>query len=147
MLHETDAILLVEDNEDDQLLTMRAFRKVGIANPVTIAKDGAEALDYFFGDGAESRPMPRIVLLDLNLPRVSGLEVLQRLREHPRTKLLPIVVLTSSKEEDDVVRSYSLGANSYVRKPVDFGEFAEAAKHLGLYWLLVNHVATQPTPR
>jgi two-component system response regulator len=137
---EDNIILLVEDNEDDVLLTERAFRRANIGNPVVVARDGVEALDYFFGPGAASRAMPQVVLLDLNLPRIGGLEVLRRLRESARTKTVPVVVLTSSKQEEDVLESYSLGANSYVRKPVDFGEFAQAAKVLGLFWLLVNQV-------
>ena len=135
-------ILLVEDTKDDEILTLRAFKKVGILNEVVVARDGVQALDYLFatGDHAGRDPsiLPQIALLDLNLPRVGGLEVLRRIREDPRTKLLPVIVLTSSVEEEDVVRSYSLGANGYVRKPVGFAAFAEAAKHLGLFWLLLN---------
>ena len=138
-------ILLVEDNQDDVDLTLRAFRKRGVANPVIVAKDGIEALDYLHGkeDGtAEPGELPLLVLLDINLPKIAGTEVLRRLRDHPRTSLLNVVVLTSSKEEEDVVASYRLRANSYIRKPVDFEQFVEVIGHLGLYWLLIN----QPPP-
>jgi two-component system response regulator len=131
-------ILLVEDNPDDEALTLRAFAKHKIANDILIARDGVEALALLHG-GA---PLPQVVLLDLKLPKIDGLEVLRRLRADERTRLLPVVVLTSSKEERDLVESYSLGANSYVRKPVDFGAFMEAVGHLGLYWLVLN----QPAP-
>jgi two-component system response regulator len=133
-------ILLVEDNADDEALTLRALTKNNIKNDVVVAHDGVEALDYLFGTGAFAgrRGMPQLVLLDLKLPRVDGLEVLRRLRADPRTHLLPVVILTSSKEERDLVSGYSLGANSYVRKPVDFGEFTEAIRQLGLYWLILN---------
>src|SRR5207302_8962088 len=134
-------ILLVEDNADDEALTLRALKKNNIKNDVVVAHDGVEALDYLFGTGAfagKPQSMPQLVLLDLKLPRVDGLEVLRRLRSDPRTHLLPVVILTSSKEERDLVNSYSLGANSYVRKPVDFGEFTEAIRQLGLYWLILN---------
>jgi two-component system response regulator len=135
-------ILLVEDNKDDELLTLRAFKKNGILNEVLVARDGAEALDYLFGTGAhagrESSPLPQIVLLDLNLPRMGGLEVLRRIRQDDRTKFLAVVILTSSKEDEDVVRSYTLGANAYVRKPVEFAAFSEAVRTLGLFWLLLN---------
>ena len=133
-------ILLVEDNPDDVDLTLRAFRKNNIANEVVVARDGAEAVALLLGTegDAEPPPLPAVVLLDLKLPRLDGLDVLRRIRSADRTKLLPVVVLTSSVEERDLVRSYSLGANSYVRKPVDFGEFMEAVKQLGLYWLVLN---------
>jgi len=135
-------ILLVEDNADDEILTIRAFKKNGILNEIVVAHDGVEALDYLFGTGSHAgrdvSELPQLVLLDLNLPRIGGLEVLRRIREDPRTKLLPVVILTSSKEEDDIVRGYSLGANSYVRKPVDFAQFTDAVKTLGLFWLLLN---------
>lgn len=140
-------ILLVEDNPDDEALTLRALRKGKIRNEVVVAHDGAEALDYLFATGAyagrDSSVMPQVILLDLKLPKVDGLEVLRRLRADERTSLLPVVILTSSKEEQDVVNGYRLGANSYVRKPVDFAEFSEAVRQLGLYWLLVN----EPPPR
>ena len=135
-------ILLVEDNPDDELLTIRALKKNNILNEVAVAHDGAEALDYLFGTGAyagrDASVMPQVVLLDLKLPKVDGLEVLRRLRADERTRLLPVVVLTSSDEEQDIVDSYRLGANSYVRKPVDFDQFGEAVRQLGLYWLLLN---------
>jgi two-component system, response regulator len=135
-------ILLVEDNLDDQLLTTRAFKKNRIFNDVIVAHDGVEALDYLFGTGKfvgrDPNLWPQVVLLDLNLPRISGLDVLRRIREDECMKSLAVVVLTSSKEEEDIVRSYALGANAYVRKPVDFAEFNEAIKTLGLFWLLLN---------
>jgi two-component system, response regulator len=138
-------ILLVEDNPDDVELTLRAFRKSNVANEVIVVRDGVEALDYLFTTGQyagrDSNALPQVVLLDLQLPRVGGLEVLQRVRSHPKTKLLPVVILTSSTEERDLVSGYSLGANSYVRKPVDFEQFADSVKQLGLYWLLLNQRA------
>jgi two-component system, response regulator len=127
-------ILLVEDNPDDEALTRRALKKNNVQNEMVVAHDGQEALDYLFG----SAKLPQLILLDLKLPKIDGLEVLRRLRAEERTRLLPVVVLTSSNEERDLVSSYSLGANSYVRKPVDFKEFTEAARQLGLYWLLLN---------
>jgi two-component system response regulator len=135
-------ILLVEDNPDDEALTIRALKKNNIKNEVVIARDGAEALDYLFGrnayEGRDVSLLPQIVLLDLKLPRVDGLEVLRSIRSDPRTKRLPVVILTSSKEERDLLDGYELGANSYVRKPVDFTAFADAVRHLGLYWLVLN---------
>lgn len=135
-------ILLVEDNADDEALTLRAFKKNSIQNEVVVARDGAEALDYFFATGAyagrDLSVMPALTLLDLKLPKIDGLEVLRRLRADERTKLLPIVILTSSKEEQDLVTGYSLGANSYIRKPIDFAQFTEAIRQLGLYWLVLN---------
>lgn len=140
-------ILLVEDNPDDEALTIRAFRKNKIENEIVVAHDGVDALDFLFGTGAyvgrDPGQLPQVVLLDLKLPRVDGLEVLRRIRADARTRLLPVVILTSSKEEQDVLSGYSLGANSYVRKPVNFEEFVEAARQLGLYWLLLN----EPLPR
>ncbi len=142
-------ILLVEDNPSDEKLTLRAFRKSNLANEIVVVRDGAEALDYLFGTGSHAgrdvTNLPQVVLLDLSLPRIDGLEVLRRLRADERTRLLPVVILTSSKEEADVVRGYTLGANAYVRKPVDFDEFAQAASTLGLFWLLMNEPA--PTGR
>ena len=138
----SDVILLVEDNPDDVDLTLRALKRNNIVNEVVLAGDGVEALDYLFGTGAyagrDTSATPRVVLLDLKLPKIDGLEVLRRLRSDERTKLLPIVVLTSSKEQQDLVESYSLGANSYVRKLVDFNQFVEAIRQLGLYWLVLN---------
>jgi len=135
-------ILLVEDNPDDEALTLRALRKNNIGNDVMVARDGAEALDYLFGTGPyagrDASDIPPVVLLDLKLPKVDGLEVLRRLRADARTKLLPVVILTSSNEEEDRLKSYDLGANSYVRKPVNFSEFIEAVRQLGLYWLILN---------
>jgi len=138
-------ILLVEDNQDDVDLTLRAFRKSNIANDVVVVRDGVEALEYLFTTGRyagrDPNALPQVVLLDLNLPRIGGLEVLEQVRAHPKTTLLPVVILTSSIEERDLVNGYSLGANSYVRKPVDFEQFSDAVKQLGLYWLLLNHRA------
>ena len=135
-------ILLVEDNPDDELLAIRALKKNNIMNEVVVARDGAEALDYLFGTGAyegrDTSVMPQVILLDLKLPKVSGLEVLKRLRDDDRTRLLPVVILTSSREERDLKESYRLGANSYIRKPVDFTQFSEAIRQLGLYWLVLN---------
>jgi two-component system response regulator len=134
-------ILLVEDNPDDEKLTRRALEKNHIMNTLVTARDGVEAIDYLFGTGphAPQPPMlPSVVLLDLKLPRLSGLEVLKRIRDHDRTRRLPVVILTSSKEEQDLLASYNGGANSYIRKPVDFGQFVEAIKQLGLYWLVLN---------
>ncbi|MDL1909240.1 response regulator [Chloroflexi bacterium CFX6] len=135
-------ILLVEDNPDDEALTLRALRKNNIANAMSVVRDGAEALDFLFCAGAyasrDPREMPQVVLLDLKLPKVDGLEVLRRIRADERTRLLPVVILTSSREEQDLLQSYSLGANSYVRKPVDFNQFVEAVRQLGLYWLVLN---------
>jgi len=134
-------ILLVEDNSSDEALTLRALRKNNIGDDVVVVRDGAEALDYLLGrrnDPRDARAMPRLVLLDLNLPKIDGLEVLRRIRADQRTKLLPVVILTSSGEEQDIVQGYSLGANAYVRKPVDFIQFGNAVLQLGLFWLMVN---------
>jgi two-component system response regulator len=137
-----NVILLVEDNPDDEALTLRALKRNNILNQVVVARDGAEALDYLFGagkyTGRDANLVPQIVLLDLKLPKVDGLEVLRQLRADERTKLLPVVILTSSNEEQDRYRGYDLGANSYVRKPVDFNQFIEAVRQLGLYWLVLN---------
>lgn len=134
-------ILLVEDNPDDEALTLRALRKNNMLNEVAVARDGQEALDYFFGENASANPLPTLMLLDLKLPKIDGLEVLRRIRAEPRTALLPIVILTSSKEEQDIINGYRLGANSYIRKPVDFNQFMEAIRQLGLYWLVLNELA------
>lgn len=138
-------ILLVEDNASDEELTLRALRKSNITNTVIVVRDGAAALDYLFARGPyaerDSNDTPHVVLLDLNLPRLSGLEVLRALREDPRTRLLPVVILTSSKQDRDLVEGYQLGANSYIVKPVDFVQFSDAIRQLGLYWLLLNQKA------
>jgi len=138
-------ILLVEDNPNDEALTLRALKKNYIKNALIVVRDGAEALDWLFArgshEGRDTSVLPQVVLLDLKLPKVSGLEVLRALRADPKTKRLPVVLLTSSKEDQDVIAGYDLGANSYVRKPIDFGEFAEAIRQLGLYWLVLNETA------
>jgi CheY-like chemotaxis protein len=135
-------IMLVEDNADDEALTLRALRKNNIQNQVVVARDGVEALDYLFGTGIyagrDARSKPVVVLLDLKLPKVDGLEVLRRVRADQRTLFIPVVVMTSSKEEQDLINSYSFGCNSYIRKPVDFVQFVEAVRQLGLYWLVLN---------
>ncbi|MEX2164092.1 MAG: response regulator [Sulfuricaulis sp.] len=140
-------ILLVEDNPDDEELTLRALRQNNIMNMVDVARDGAEALDYLFCQGAhkarDPSQKPAIVMLDLKLPKIDGLEVLRRIRADERTRLMPVVILTSSKEEQDLLKSYSLGANSYIRKPVDFNQFVTTVGHLGLYWLVLN----EPPPK
>ncbi len=139
---KTKIILLVEDNPDDVQLTLRALKKSNIMNDVIVAQDGIEALDYLFGSGAhagrDTKILPQVILLDLKMPKMDGLEVLQRIRKDERTTLLPVVVLTTSSEDRDRVESYKLGANSYVRKPVDFNQFAQAVNQLGLYWLVLN---------
>ncbi|MCL4489946.1 MAG: response regulator [Chloroflexi bacterium] len=138
-------ILLVEDSPDDEALTLRAFRKNNIRNEIRVVHDGAEALDYLFGTGTyagrDLNNRPEVILLDIKLPKIDGLEVLRRLRADERTRLIPVVILTSSREEQDLVKGYTLGANSYVRKPVDFTEFMEAVRQLGLYWLVLNEPA------
>jgi two-component system, response regulator len=138
----TTLILLVEDNPDDEALTLRAFKKSNLRNEVIVVRDGEEAVNYLFGngefEGRDMNVMPHLILLDLKLPKIDGLEVLRRLRADPRTKLLPVVILTSSKEQEDLINGYSLGANSYVRKPIDFNEFISAIQQLGLYWLILN---------
>lgn len=141
-------ILLVEDNKTDELLTLRALKKNNIVNEVVVARDGEEALDYLLGTGvhaARERVLPQLILLDLNLPRISGLDVLRRIRADEQIRSLPVVVLTSSKEDEDIINSYSLGANAYVRKPVDFGQFTDAVKTLGFFWLLLNEMPTGRT--
>jgi two-component system response regulator len=149
---EERAILLVEDNPDDEALTLRALNKNNIKNKIVVARDGVEALDYLFGTGMyagrDPCSRPELILLDLKLPKVDGFEVLKKLRADERTKLLPVVILTSSKEQQDVVNGYGLGANSYIRKPVDFQNFVNAVGQLGLYWLVLNERApTDPRSR
>jgi two-component system, response regulator len=138
-------ILLVEDNPDDEALTLRALKKNNIQNDVVVARDGVEALDYLFGTGnhtgRDTSVTPSVTLLDLKLPKIDGLEVLKKIRADERTKFMPVVILTSSKEEQDLINGYKLGANSYIRKPVDFSQFIEAVRQLGLYWLLLNEAA------
>ncbi|GAA6623173.1 response regulator [Scytonema sp. NUACC26] len=142
MSENSKTILLVEDNPDDEELTIRALKRNHIRNEIVVARDGVEALDYLFGMGSYTERdisvKPSVILLDLKLPRVDGIEVLRRLREDERTKLLPVVILTTSNEERDMLDSYSLGCNSYIRKPVDFLQFSEAIRQLGMYWLLIN---------
>lgn len=137
-------ILLVEDNADDEELALLAFKKSNLANEVIVVRDGEEALDYLLGgNGREPGVLPQVVLLDLKLPKKDGLEVLRRIRAAPRTQRLPVVILTSSKEDEDLMRGYDLGANSYVRKPVDFDRFIEAVRHLQMYWLVLNEAPPQ----
>ncbi|HUJ76708.1 MAG TPA: response regulator [bacterium] len=135
-------ILLVEDNEDDEIMTLRSLKRSNLANPVIVARDGQEALDYLFGQGAyagrDVKDLPQVVLLDLKLPKLSGLQVLEQIRNREETRLLPVVILTSSDEEQDMVESYRLGGNSYVRKPVAFSGLSDSVQQLGLYWLLIN---------
>ncbi len=141
---EDKLILLVEDNPDDELLTIRAFEKNHLANRIEVVRDGQEALDFLFCEGnyADRDPddMPVLVLLDLKLPKLDGIEVLRQIRSDPRTQLLPVVVLTTSRQEQDIIKSYQLGANSYIAKPVDFNEFMESVRQLGLYWLVINEI-------
>jgi len=141
-MHEQQVILLVEDNADEEALTLRALRKNNITNKVVVARDGVEAVDYLFGTGSyagrDPQDLPRIVLLDLKLPKLNGFDVLEKLRADQRTRLLPVIILTSSKEQRDIVHGYHLGANSYVRKPVDFEQFVEAIRQLSRYWLILN---------
>jgi two-component system response regulator len=145
-MNKSHVILLVEDHPDDEELTRLAFKECKIANELVVVRDGQEALDYLFASGKYSGrdvcDQPQVVLLDLKLPKVDGLEVLHRIRSDERTKLLPVVILTSSKEEKDMVAGYSLGANSYIQKPVDFTQFVEAVRQLGLYWLVLNETAS-----
>lgn len=144
MSEKDSFILLIEDNDDDVQLTLRAFKKSRLKNEIIVVRDGAEALDFLFGEGAytgrDVNERPQMTLLDLKLPKVDGLEVLRQIRNDERTQLLPVVVLTSSREQEDLVRSYRLGANSYIRKPVDFNQFIEAVQQLGLYWLVLNEI-------
>jgi two-component system response regulator len=147
MANDNKIILLIEDNPDDEALTLRALKKNNILNEVVVARDGVEGLDYLFGTGAyadrDVSDQPQVILLDLKLPKVDGLEVLRRIRADERTRLFPVVILTTSNQDRDVISSYQLGANSYIRKPVDFDQFMEAVRQLGLYWLVLN----VPPPR
>ncbi len=140
-------ILLVEDNPDDEVLTIRALKKNNIANNIVVARDGVEALDCLLGTGAHKErpidPLPALIILDLKLPKIDGLEVLKKLRGEPTTRHIPVVILTSSKEEQDVLASYDLGANSFIRKPVDFLEFVNVASHIGVYWLAFNEIPNE----
>jgi two-component system, response regulator len=145
-------ILLVEDNRDDEDLTLRALKKSNIANEIVVARDGAEAVDFLFGTGVhagrDADALPQVSILDLNLPKLTGLDVLRQIRGDGRTKYLPVVIMTSSKEEEDIINSYALGANAYVRKPIDFKQFAEAVKVLGLFWVVLNEPPSRrPPPR
>jgi len=139
-------ILLVEDNPDDETLTLRAFKKSNVSNKVIVAHDGAEALEYLFGDGSAYPALPGLILLDLKLAKVDGLDVLRRIRADERTRLIPVVVLTTSKEQEDVIAGYRAGANAYVRKPVGFPDFAEAVATIGLFWLLLSEPAPDVNP-
>ena len=140
-----NVVLLVEDNRRDDMLTLRALRKGNFANEIVVARNGVEALDYIFGTGEyagrDPRVLPQVVLLDLKMPKMDGIQVLTHLRADERTRTLPVVIFTSSSEQEDMIKSYDLGANSYVRKPVDFEQFAEAARQLGVYWLVLNENA------
>ncbi len=140
-------ILLVEDNSNDELLTLRAFKKNNIMNEIVVTRDGQEALDFLFCEGEyeqrQQKSNPQVILLDINLPKIDGLEVLRRLRENEKTSLIPVVIMTTSDEQEDILSSYKLGANSYVRKPVDFEKFMDAVKQLGLYWLVLNQLPEQ----
>jgi two-component system response regulator len=139
---KNNVVLFVEDNKRDEMLTLRAFKKSNFANEIVVARNGVEALDYIFGtgeySGRDTAGLPQMVLLDLKMPKMDGMEVLRRVRADERTKLLPIVIFTSSSEQEDIIKSYELGANSYVRKPVDFEQFAETTRQLGMYWLCLN---------
>ena len=145
-MDQSKSIRLVEDNPDDAKLTLRAFKQNNMLHPVVVTRDGVEALEFLFARGAHAeragKPLPTLIILDLKLPKLDGLGVLRAIRGHERTKLIPVVILTSSKEEEDLIQGYSLGANSYVRKPVDFAEFQEAVRLLGIYWMMTN----QPPP-
>lgn len=143
MITNQPNILLVEDNEDDIVLTLRAFKKKNIANPVIVAKNGEEALDYLFGRNDVGQISPMLILLDLKMPKLGGLEVLRHIRNNEQTKSLPVVIMTTSTEEEDIVKSYEYGANSYIRKPVNFEDFTETVGTLGLYWLVLN----EPNPQ
>lgn len=151
MMVERKVILIVEDNPDDEELTLRALKQSHVFHQVIVVHDGEEALEYLFNGGGNSgqelHPLPQVMLLDLKLPKVSGFDVLKHVRNDPRTQFLPVVIMTSSSEEEDIYTSYKLGANSYVRKPVEFQRFAEAVQQMGLYWLLINQVPPIPAKR
>jgi two-component system, response regulator len=140
------AILLVEDNPDDVDLTLRAFKRANVANPVAVVRDGAEAIEYLFDGSVAGRPPPGLILMDLKLPKINGLEVLRRIRADERTRLIPVVILTGSREQEDVMAGYRAGANAYVRKPVNFSDFADAVHTLGMFWLLLNEPAPESIP-
>ena len=142
----TRTILLVEDNPDDEMLTLRALKKNSIVNEITVAHDGAEALELIFAKASSGEPLPGLVLLDLKLPKIDGLEVMRRIRADERTRIMPVVILTGSKLDEDILAGYRGGANAYVRKPVNFAEFAEAVKTLGLFWLMLNEPAPEFMP-
>ena len=150
MSDKSKSILLVEDNSDDAVLTLRAFKRSHVTNPIAVVRDGIEALDFLFARGAfpdrAAAPLPALVILDLKLPKLDGLGVLKAIRANERTRLLPVVILTSSRQEEDLIAGYSLGANSYVRKPVDFAEFLDAVKVLGMYWLMTNQGPPESVP-
>ena len=139
-------ILLIEDNPKDEALTLRALKKNNIGNEVVVARDGAEAVDRLFGAGGNQAPLPQLVLLDLKLPKVSGIEVLRRIRDDPRTRSIPVVAMTSSREERDIAETYKLGLNSYIVKPVDFDQFGKIVEELGYYWVLLNQPPARPAP-
>lgn len=139
-------ILLVEDNPDDERLTIMGFEENRIANEIVVARDGKEALEYLFGPSQDTKHLPQVIVLDLKLPKINGIEVLQKIRENELTRYIPVVVLTSSREDRDLVETYKLGVNAYVQKPVDFVEFGQAVKHLGMFWLLLNNYPEAKTP-
>lgn len=148
MKHSERPILYVEDNPDDEELTLRTLKGAGINNPIHVARDGAQAFEYLFGPQTRpAKPVPTLVILDLQLPKLNGFEVLEKIRKTEATRQLPVVILTSSDADEDIARSYALGVNSYVRKPVEFSEFAEAVRQLGLYWLLLNEPPRQETSK
>lgn len=139
----TKTILLVEDNSDDELLTIRALKKNNITNKIDVARDGQDAVDYLFERKNNDADMPALIILDLKLPKIDGLEILKRIRDNEKTRFIPVVILTSSNEEEDILASYGLGANSFIRKPVDFLKFVEVASNIGIYWLMLNESPTK----